>query len=38
MAHNYTLTISVRASAVTSVVGNKANEAAALDVRIAPPG
>ena len=38
VAHNYTLTISVRASAVTSVVGNKANEAAALDVRIAPPG
>ena len=36
--HNYTLTISVRASGVTSVVGNKPNEAAALEVRIAPPG
>ena len=38
VAHNYTLTISVRASAVTSVVGNKPNEAAALEVRTAPPG
>ena len=38
VAHNYTLTISVRASGVTSVVGNKPNEAAALEVRIAPPG
>ncbi len=38
VAHNYTLTITVPANAVTSVVGNKANEAAALEVRIAPPG
>ena len=38
VAHNYTLTISVRAGGVTSVVGNKPNEAAALEVRIAPPG
>ena len=38
VAHNYTLTISVRANAVTSAVGNKPNEAATLDVRIAPPG
>ena len=38
VAHNYTLTISMRASGVTSVVGNQPNEAAALEVRIAPPG
>ena len=38
VAHNYTLTITVPANAVTSVVGNKPNEAAALEVRIAPPG
>ena len=38
VAHNYTLTITVPANAVTSVVGNKLNEAAALEVRIAPPG
>ncbi len=38
VAHNYTLTITVRASGVISVVGNKPNEAAALDVRTAPPG
>ena len=38
VAHNYTLTITVPANTVTSVVGNKANEAAALEVRIAPPG
>ena len=38
VAHNYTLTITVQAITVTSVVGNKPNEAAALEVRIAPPG
>ena len=38
VAHNYTLTITVRANTVTSAVGNKPNEAAALQVRIAPPG
>ena len=38
VAHNYTLTITVPANTVTSVVGNKPNEAAALEVRIAPPG
>ena len=38
VAHNYTLTITVPADTVTSVVDNKPNEAATLDVRIAPPG
>ena len=38
VAHNYTLTITVPANAVTSVVDNKSNEAAALEVRVAPPG
>ena len=38
VANNYTLTISVRASRVISAVDNKPNEAATLDVRIAPPG
>ena len=38
VAHNYTLTITVPANTVTSLVGNKPNEAAALEVRIAPPG
>ena len=38
VAHNYTLTITVPANTVTSDVGNKPNEAAALEVRIAPPG
>ena len=38
VAHNYTLTITVPANAVTSVVDNKLNEAAALEVRIAPLG
>ena len=38
VAHNYTLRITVPANTVTSVVGNKPNEAASLDVRIAPPG
>ena len=38
VANNYTLTITVQAITVTSVVGNKPNEAAALEVRIATPG
>ena len=38
VAHNYTLTITVPASRVTSAVDNKPNEAATLEVRIAPPG
>ena len=38
VAHNYTLTITVPADTVTSVVDNKPNEAATLDVRIAPSG
>ena len=38
VAHNYTLTLTVPAGRVTSAVGNKPNEAAALQVRIAPPG
>ena len=38
VAHNYTLTITVPANTATSVVGNQPNEAAALEVRIAPPG
>ncbi len=38
VAHNYTLTISVQVGGVTSLVGNKPNEAATLEVRIAPPG
>ena len=38
VAHNYTLTITVPADTVTSVVDDKPNEAATLDVRIAPPG
>ena len=38
VAHNYTLTITVPASGVTSAVDNKPNEAATLEVRIAPPG
>ena len=38
VANNYTLTITVPPNTATSVVGNKPNEAAALDVRIAPPG
>ena len=36
--HNYTLTITVPANTVTSVVDNKPNEAAAIAVRVAPPG
>ena len=38
VAHNYTLTLTVPDGRVTSVVANKPNEAAALEVRIAPPG
>ena len=38
VANNYTLTITVPANTATSVVGNQPNEAAALEVRIAPPG
>ena len=38
VAHNYTLTISVRANTVTSSLDNKPNEAATLAVRVAPPG
>ena len=38
VAHNYTLTITLPANTATSVVGNKPNEAAALEVRTAPPG
>ncbi len=36
--HNYTLTITAPANTVTSVVGNEPNEAATLEVSIAPPG
>ena len=36
--HNYTLTLTVPAGSATSAAGNKPNEAATLDVRIAPPG
>ena len=38
VAHNYTLTLTVGGGAVRSSVGNKPNQAAALEVRIAPPG
>ena len=38
VAHNYTLTLTVPEGRVTSAVDNKPNEAAALQVRIAPPG
>ena len=39
VAHNYTLTITVPANTVTSVVDSKSNEeTATLEVRIAPPG
>ena len=38
VAHNYTLTISVSANRVTSVVDNKPNEAATIAVRVGPPG
>ena len=36
--HNYTLTLTVPAGRAISAAGNKPNEAATLDVRIAPPG
>ena len=38
VAHNYTLTMAVPANRVTSAVGSNLNEAATLEVRIAPPG
>ena len=38
VAHNYTLTITVPANTVISVADGKPNEAATLQVRIAPPG
>ena len=38
MAHNYTLTLTVPAGRVTSAAGNKPNEEARLEVRVAPPG
>ena len=38
VAHNYTLTITVPADTVTSVVDNKPNEAEMIEVRVAPPG
>ena len=36
--HNYTLTIAVPADTVTSAAGNKPNEEAMLEARVAPPG
>ena len=38
VAHNYTLTITVPADTVTSAAGNKPNEEAMLEARVAPPG
>ena len=38
VAHNYTLTFTVPAGRVTSAAGNKPNEEATLEVRVAPPG
>ena len=38
VAHNYTLTITVPADTVISVVDNKPNEAEMIEVRVAPPG
>ena len=38
VAHNYTLTISVAENTVTSTLGGKPNQAAALEVRVVPPG
>ena len=38
VAHNYTLTLTVRGGAVRSSVGNKLNEEAMLGGRVAPPG
>ena len=38
VAHNYTITITVPADTVTSAAGNKPNEEAMLEARVAPPG
>ena len=38
VAHNYTLTLTVPVGRVTSAAGNKPNEEARLEVRVAPPG
>ena len=38
VAHNYTLTLTMRGGAVRSSVENKPNEEGALEVRVAPPG
>ena len=38
VAHNYTLTFTVPAGRVTSAAGNKPNEEATLEMRVAPPG
>ena len=38
VAHNYTLTLTVSGGAVRSSAGNKPNEEATLEVRVAPPG
>ena len=38
VADNYTLTITVRANGVTSSLEGEPNEAATLEVRVAPPG
>ena len=38
VAHNYTLTLTVPAGRVTSAAGNKPNEEARLEMRVAPPG
>ena len=38
VAHNYTLTLTVPGGRVTSIAGNKPNEEAMLEVRVAPPG
>ena len=38
VARNYTLTLTVPAGRVTSAAGNKPNEEARLEVRVAPPG
>ena len=38
VAHNYTLTLTLRGGAVRSSVENKPNEEGTLEVRVAPPG
>ena len=38
VAHNYTLTLTVPGGRVTSIAGNKPNEEAMLEVRVATPG